>query len=129
MADGSFVVRPAHDVTDGEARSEAGKAAAWMWMRMLASLMVGATPGHGEQLGVASMVVDEQLLQRGHAARLHHGDRFWQLADANGDEVDRRGDNAGVTVTVVQQRRGMASGAKRVREVREGLWRCGGGSW
>ena len=59
------------------------------------------------------MVVDEQLLQHGHAARLHHGDRFWQLADANGDGVDRRGDDAGVAVAVVQQRRGMASGTKR----------------
>ena len=63
------------------------------------------------------MVVDEQLLRHGHAARLHRGDRFLQLADANGDGVDRRGDDAEVAVAVVQQRRGMASEAKRVREV------------
>ena len=103
MADGSFVVRPAHDVTDGEARSEAGKAAAWMWMRTSALRMVDAIPGCGEQLGVTSMAVDEQLLRRGRAARLHRGDRFRQLADASGDGVDRHGDVAGVTV--VQQRR------------------------
>ena len=58
------------------------------------------------------MAVDEQLLRRGRAARLHRGHRFRQLADANGDGVDRRGDDAGVTVVVVQQRRGMTSGAK-----------------
>ena len=117
MVDGSFMVRPARDVADGEAGSEAGKAAAWMWMRTSASLTVGATPGRGEQLGVASMVVDEQLLRRGRVARLHHGDRFRQLADANGDGVDRRGDDARVAVAVVQQRRGMVSEAKRGREV------------
>jgi len=80
------------------------------------------------QLGVASMAVDEQLLRRGRAARLHRGNRFRQLADANGDGVDRRGDDAGVVVAVMQQRRGMASEAKRGREVREGLWWRGGGS-
>ena len=63
------------------------------------------------------MVVEEQLLWRGRATRLHRNDRFRQLADANGDGVDRRGDDAGVAVAVVQQRRGMASEAKRGREV------------
>ena len=75
-ADGSFVVRPAHDVADGEARSKAGKAAAGMWMRTSALQMVGAIPGYGEQLEVTSMAVDEQLLWRGRAARLHRGDWF-----------------------------------------------------
>ena len=37
---------------------------------------LGAIPGRGEQLGVSSMAVDEQLLWRGRAARLHRGDRF-----------------------------------------------------
>ena len=90
---------------------------------------LGAIPGHGEQLGVASMAVDEQLLRRGRAARIHRSDRIRKLADANGDRVDRRGDDAGVAVAVVQQRRGMTSEAKRGRKVREGLWWRGGGSW
>ena len=100
-ADGSFVVRPAHDIADGEVGSEARKAAAWMWMRTSALRTVGAILGHGVQLRVASMAVDEQLLRHGCAAWLHRGDRFRQLADANGDGVDLRGDDAEVTVVVM----------------------------
>ena len=65
--DGTFVVRPARDVADGEAGSEAGKVVAWMWMRTSALQMVGAIPGCGEQRrGMASTLSEAKRCEKGY---------------------------------------------------------------